>query len=175
MQTNLQLIYESITQSSGINLKTKSRKREVVWARNIYFYFAKKHTKASLDKIGKTVDKDHATVLHGIKRYHDNIIYDDFKELVKGIKKELPHLEGEDIERLTKEELEIKMLYSNKKRLEKQIEIYKNIIDSDGCEFINEIKELSAEEKKHFEIYKWMPHKKMLEATKNKLNKQLCN
>ena len=35
--------------------------------------------------------------------------------------------------------------------------------------------ELSAEEKKHFEIYKWMPHKKMLEATNNKLNKQLCN
>ena len=164
METNLQLIYNSISKTSGIDIAEKTRRREVVWLRNIYFYFAKKHTKASLEKIGKLVNRDHATVLHGIKKYHINIIYDDFKALVATIKKELPYLEGEDIDKLTREELEIKMLYSNKKRLEKQIEIYKNMIDSDSFEFINEIKELPADQKKDFEVYKWRPHKKMLES-----------
>jgi hypothetical protein len=47
-------------------LKGKCRKRELVDARFIYFRRAKEKTKASLSSIGKEVNKDHATVLHGI-------------------------------------------------------------------------------------------------------------
>jgi hypothetical protein len=48
-------------------LQSKSRMREVVEARQIYFYRARKHTECSLSQIGKLVKRDHATVLHGVK------------------------------------------------------------------------------------------------------------
>lgn len=47
---------------------SSSRKRELVIARQIYCYYAKKHTKFTLAVIGSNVgDRDHATVLHAIK------------------------------------------------------------------------------------------------------------
>ena len=49
-------------------LKSKTRKREVVQARQIAMYFSKKLTKSSLANIGAHCGgKDHATVLHACK------------------------------------------------------------------------------------------------------------
>lgn len=49
-------------------LHSKSRKRDIVQARQIAMYFAKKHTKHSLTSIGAKIgNKDHATVLHANK------------------------------------------------------------------------------------------------------------
>lgn len=49
-------------------LKSKTRKREVVQARQIAMFFSKKMTKASLASIGAQCGgKDHATVLHACK------------------------------------------------------------------------------------------------------------
>lgn len=49
-------------------LKSKTRKREVVQARQIAMYFAKKMTKSSLASIGSHCGgKDHATVLHACR------------------------------------------------------------------------------------------------------------
>jgi chromosomal replication initiator protein len=49
-------------------LKSKTRKREVVQARQISMYFAKKMTKSSLANIGAHCGgKDHATVLHACR------------------------------------------------------------------------------------------------------------
>ena len=49
-------------------MKSKTRKREVVQARQIAMYFAKKMTKSSLAKIGAHCGgKDHATVLHACR------------------------------------------------------------------------------------------------------------
>src|ERR1017187_5414843 len=49
-------------------IKSNSRKREVVQARQITMYFAKNLTKYSLQSIGKQCgNKDHATVLHSCK------------------------------------------------------------------------------------------------------------
>ena len=53
-------------ESSAIH--TKSRKREVVQARQVAMYLAKTHTDFSTSKIGKFIgNKDHATVLHACK------------------------------------------------------------------------------------------------------------
>lgn len=51
--------------------KRKSRKREIVVARNLYFKRAKERTGKSLNKIGSVVGQDHATVLHGIKNVNN--------------------------------------------------------------------------------------------------------
>ena len=50
-------------------LKSKTRKREIVQARQIAMYFAKKMTKSSLANIGLHCGgKDHATVLHACRK-----------------------------------------------------------------------------------------------------------
>ena len=52
----------------GNAIHTKSRKREVVQARQVAMYLAKNYTDYSTSKIGKFIgNKDHATVLHACK------------------------------------------------------------------------------------------------------------
>ena len=49
-------------------LTSKTRKREIVQARQIAMFFAKNLTKSSLATIGTSIGgKDHATVLHACK------------------------------------------------------------------------------------------------------------
>ena len=49
-------------------LNSKTRKREVVQARQLAMFFSKKLTKNSLARIGKQIgNRDHATVLHAVK------------------------------------------------------------------------------------------------------------
>lgn len=49
-------------------INSKTRKREVVQARQLAMFFSKRHTKSSLAHIGKQCgNKDHATVLHAVK------------------------------------------------------------------------------------------------------------
>lgn len=48
-------------------LQSKSRKQDIVDARFVYFRRAREINKASLEKIGLLVGKDHASVLHGIR------------------------------------------------------------------------------------------------------------
>lgn len=50
------------------DVQSKTRKRDVVQARQLAMFFAKKYTKASLASIGSQIGKrDHATVLHACK------------------------------------------------------------------------------------------------------------
>ena len=50
------------------DIQSKTRKRDVVQARQLAMYFAKQYTKASLASIGTQIGKrDHATVLHACK------------------------------------------------------------------------------------------------------------
>ncbi len=47
-------------------LRSKSRKRQIVLARNTAFYLARKHTELSLKDIGEKLGRKHSTVLKGI-------------------------------------------------------------------------------------------------------------
>lgn len=72
-------------------LKSKTRKRHIVQARQLAMFFAKKFTKASLANIGSQIgDRDHATVLHACKTV-DNLITTDkqFKKYVDDIQQKL--------------------------------------------------------------------------------------
>ena len=69
-------------------LKSKTRKREVVQARQIAMFFAKKMTKSSLANIGLNCGgKDHATVLHACRTVNN------LQETDKAFKKYLEELE----------------------------------------------------------------------------------
>ncbi|MCJ2163126.1 MULTISPECIES: chromosomal replication initiator protein DnaA [unclassified Pseudodesulfovibrio] len=54
-------------------LRAKSRKRQVVLARNTAFYLARKHTDLSLKSIGDRLGRKHSTVLKGITKVEREI------------------------------------------------------------------------------------------------------
>ncbi len=49
-------------------LRSKSRRKEIALPRQIAMYFSRKFTSATLQNIGKEFNRDHATVLHSIKK-----------------------------------------------------------------------------------------------------------
>ncbi len=72
-------------------ISTKSRKREVVQARQIAMYLSKQLTKSSLASIGNTIgQRDHATVLHACKIVTDLMDCDkNFRLSVREIEEKL--------------------------------------------------------------------------------------
>ncbi len=72
-------------------MKSKTRKREIVQARQLTMYFAKKLTKYSLASIGAQCgNKDHATVLHACRTVSNLIDTDKkFRSYVDDLKKKL--------------------------------------------------------------------------------------
>ncbi len=72
-------------------INSKTRKREIVQARQLAMYFSKKHTKASLATIGLHCgNKDHATVLHACKTINNLIETDkQFRTYVEEIDKKI--------------------------------------------------------------------------------------
>ncbi|MEA3450277.1 MAG: helix-turn-helix domain-containing protein [Bacteroidota bacterium] len=54
-------------------IKRKTRKKEIVEARHIAMWFMKKHTKLTLENIGKKFNKDHSSVSHASKKI-DNMM-----------------------------------------------------------------------------------------------------
>lgn len=55
------------------DMQSRSRKKEVVFPRQIAMYLSRLHTSQSLADIGKAFGRDHATVLHAIKVVTDRI------------------------------------------------------------------------------------------------------
>ncbi|GAB4428826.1 MAG: chromosomal replication initiator protein DnaA [Bacteroidia bacterium] len=73
------------------DLKAKSRKRQIVQARQIAMYFAKEMTRHSLKSIGLFFGgRDHSTVIHALQTVNDLIATDKyFKNSVTEIRKRL--------------------------------------------------------------------------------------
>lgn len=72
-------------------LQTKTRKREIVQARQIAMFFSKSLTKSSLATIGSKIGgKDHATVLHACKTVNNLLDTDkQFKNQLEELEKKL--------------------------------------------------------------------------------------
>ena len=75
-------IKKDIENLFGIDdIGVKSRCREIVMYRNLYYVLARKYTFKSLTKIGKEINRDHTTVIYGLSQYdnlvnyHKNILY----------------------------------------------------------------------------------------------------
>jgi chromosomal replication initiator protein len=73
------------------NLNSKTRKREIVQARQLAMFFSKKHTKSSLANIGMQCgNKDHATVLHACRTVSNLIETDkEFRICAEEIEKKI--------------------------------------------------------------------------------------
>ena len=74
-------------QISEAQIQSKSRKQEIVIARQISMYLSKKYTDSSFSHIGKVIgNRDHATVLHSCKIVKDQIeISKTFRTTMEGV------------------------------------------------------------------------------------------
>jgi len=87
----IQKVVSDYFQMDVETLRSKTRKRHIVQARQIAMYFSKKLTKASLASIGSQIGKrDHSTVLHACKTV-DNLSSTDrqFRKYVEDLNKKL--------------------------------------------------------------------------------------
>ncbi|QCK13980.1 chromosomal replication initiator protein DnaA [Mangrovivirga cuniculi] len=73
------------------DIKSKTRKKEIVVARQVAMYFSKEHTSLSLKSIGYHFGgRDHSTVIHAVQTVSDLMEVDSkFKDEVDNIRKKL--------------------------------------------------------------------------------------
>ena len=69
MEIKLDFIIDTLHNKTGLDIRKRTQVREYFLTRAIYYKLAKEYTFHSLSKIGAEVGKDHATVLHGIKKF----------------------------------------------------------------------------------------------------------
>ena len=88
---SIQKIVSDYFQLPVEKLKEKTRKREVVQARQISMYFAKQYTKVSLKTIGLHFGgRDHSTVIHALNTVRDLMTWDrDFRRYVDEIQQKI--------------------------------------------------------------------------------------
>jgi hypothetical protein len=88
-----------VEQETNNTINTNSRKRNLVYTRAVYFKLCRIHTQLPLSEIGKAVNKDHATVLHGIKLFNTVLIeYEqNYLELFTKLDKEIRKRTGKKL------------------------------------------------------------------------------
>jgi len=128
-------IKEIVETETGIELKNKSRRTELVYTRAMYYNLCREYTLHSLEVIGKSVDKNHATVLHGLKLYRDWIeqheeryiqSYERIDKLVsREFKKENAKYRGRDFykRKYAKVLLELRDVHTKHRNLKKLINV----------------------------------------------------
>jgi len=107
METQITLqLKQLVKEVTGVDINQQSRKREIIEARAIYYKILKQiDKKKSLQSIGASVGKDHATVLHSLKNYD---MFEQFNPTLKLFRKQvlqrLNYVKPEDILDLSKDE-----------------------------------------------------------------------
>ena len=102
-------ILNTIQKVTGVDITTKTRKYEFIEARMIYYKLLRDRG-YSLQEIGDTLDKNHATVLHGINVFNDIKDYD--KDLREKYSAAIQLLAGEKISKyVTADEYAVEFAY----------------------------------------------------------------
>lgn len=93
---SIKTIAEMVTAQTGISLmELKSRRRnvKVAVARHLFWYLAKENTKKTLMFMGQFLEKDHTSVIHGIKKTKARMESDEnFKRKVEAISGDIRRL-----------------------------------------------------------------------------------
>lgn len=128
-------ILNTIQKVTGVDITTKTRKYEFIEARMIYYKLLRDRG-YSLQEIGDTLDKNHATVLHGINVFNDIKDYD--KDLMEKYSAAIQLLAGEKISKyVTTEELTVgfgNWLLTLGKELPVTLELYQQFKKEAGYE-----------------------------------------
>ena len=84
------------------DISVKSRKKDIVTARVMYYYLSRKYTSASYERIAGYLNRNHATAIHSLKNY-DNwkfAMFEYSKELEKlhSIERLIPEIAIQEVE-----------------------------------------------------------------------------
>jgi chromosomal replication initiation ATPase DnaA len=83
---DIDTIHNAVREALGC-VPNISRDNDSAWFRFYVFYFSKKYTNLSLSSIGKFYNKNHSSVLHGIRRVGNNLDNPSFPEIQVNIDK----------------------------------------------------------------------------------------
>jgi hypothetical protein len=93
----LEMILQNCSEVSGVSIekiKSKDRFRHIVVVRQIYCYIAKKYFSYTLLEIGKSINRDHSSVIHSIElvekmiELNDPLICSHYEAIMDKLKKE---------------------------------------------------------------------------------------
>ena len=73
----LKSIADKVSTYLDVDVRSKRRKRDCVYARVIYYKLCREYTHHSLERIGNEVSKDHASVYVGLKQFDSMSFYKD--------------------------------------------------------------------------------------------------
>ena len=131
----MEYLREIVEEKTGTNIGVKTRKREVIFARRMYYkLFKELYKKVSLHSIGQTLPlkQNHATVLYHINQFEIDFAQDRvFRNKYKSIINELYGDEEEVDIGLQEENSRLKIEVSDlKKEIEKLKDDLKNSISN---------------------------------------------
>jgi len=117
----MEIIEKIVSRTLGINLRSKTRERQYVDARYIYFKICTELTNKTYSEIGKTLNKDHSTVTHAINKYfpaaydYDRKFKKNFEDCLDRSKRAL------EIAKYSIEDTEVSILYNENVNLKKAL------------------------------------------------------
>jgi chromosomal replication initiator protein len=93
-EVGIDYIQKMVSEFFGVksdDLKAKTRKKEIVIARQVAMYFSKQYTNHSLKSIGYHFGgRDHSTVIHAVQSVNDMMdVSNNFKTSISDLKKKL--------------------------------------------------------------------------------------
>jgi hypothetical protein len=100
---------KKIIEEHGLN--TPSRKEELVYKRFVFYNYLYNKLGMTLEDIGKEFNRNHSSVIYGIRKYNDLIIYEDFRRLATEFEQELDSIlsvvNAEAVDNLTDIEVDL--------------------------------------------------------------------
>ena len=102
----LEVIRKAVETITNCDVVERTRQREYVQARSIFYRFARDN-KQTLQAIGKFLKRDHATVMHSLKKFEQDVEYDSaFRANYNAVKDILGNLDVKGCEDATETLLE---------------------------------------------------------------------
>jgi len=156
---SLEIIKKIVEEKFQTRLDRNTRIPYVVYARYIYYRICKDFTSSSLTQIGGLVNRDHATVLHGLKKFDDLVFTNDreyldlYHEIRDSLLNKLNVLVGEEKYYTIDELIEQNhILHGENKKLQEKCKVLKEFI---GNGLLKEYKDFFELAKKR---YGYDPH-----------------
>ena len=116
---------KKIIEEHGLN--TPSRKEELVYKRFVFWNYLYNKLGMTLEDVGKEFNRNHSSVIYGIRKYNDLIMYNDFKKMATEFEDEIDSIlsvvNAEAVDSLTDIEVDlmnaknVHELWSVKKKL----------------------------------------------------------
>ena len=148
-QTNtkmLEVIRKAVETITNCDVVERTRQREYVQARSIFYRFARDN-KQTLQAIGKFLERDHATVMHSLKKFEQDVEYDSaFRTNYNAVKDILGNLDVKGCEDATETLLEAYEM-RNTYLIEQNTELRAKLSRLTSDDTINELLEGIPEDK----------------------------